>query len=167
MEMEELIEILNAREEQKRVFEDDQEEMSLGDILSEDVKTWMESDGGRSKYFKGTASDCAARAMAIALNKDYKECYNELAEANKRLTGKKSARNGIWKESFEEVLLKYGWVWHPAPKFNGRRAKHFDMPFGRVIARMRRHYAAVIDGVIHDSWDSRERMIYGYWAKEN
>ena len=59
-----------------------------------DIKTWMENDGGRSKYFKGTASDCAARAMAIALNKDYKECYNELAEANKKLTGKKSARNG-------------------------------------------------------------------------
>ena len=62
-------------------------------------------DGGRSKYFKGRAGDCAARAMAIALGIDYKAAYDELAEAN--AAGRmrvKSARNGVFKEDFNRVL---------------------------------------------------------------
>jgi hypothetical protein len=122
-------------------------------------------DGGRSKYFKGSTGDCAARAMAIALNLDYKDCYNELAEQHKASTGKKTARDGIFKEDFNKVMERHGWVWHSAPKFTGRKAYHDDMPKGAVIARMAHHYAAVIDGVVYDSWDSSAKMVYGYWAK--
>lgn len=129
------------------------------------MTTFIETDGGRSQYFKGNAGDCAARAMAIALGLDYKQCYDELSKAHRARTGKKTARNGIYKDDFDTVLNKHGWVWHPAPKFDGRKARHSDMPSGNVIARMSRHFVAVIDGVVHDSWDSRGKMIYGYWAK--
>jgi len=123
------------------------------------------NDGGRSKYFKGKAGDCAVRAMAIALELDYKDCYNELAKQNQVSTGQKSARNGIWKKDFELVLKRYGWVWHKAPKFDGRKAYCHDMPKGKVIGRMSRHYVAIIDGVCNDSWNSGQKMVYGYWAK--
>jgi len=123
------------------------------------------NDGGRSAYFKGTAGDCAARAMAIGLELDYKDCYNELANAHRARTGKKTARDGIYKEDFNEVMKRHGWVWHSAPKFDGRKARATDMPAGRVIVQMARHYAAVVDGVVNDSWDSSEKMVYGYWAK--
>jgi len=123
------------------------------------------NDGGRSAYFKGTAGDCAARAMAIGLELDYKDCYNELAKAHRARTGKKTARDGIYKEDFNEVMKRHGWVWHSAPKFDGRKARATDMPAGRVIVQMARHYAAVVDGVVNDSWDSSEKMVYGYWAK--
>jgi hypothetical protein len=129
------------------------------------MTTFIETDGGRSQYFKGNAGDCATRAMAIALGLDYKQCYDELAKAHRARTGKKTARNGIYKDDFDAVLNKHGWVWHPAPKFDGRKARYNDMPNGKVIARMSRHFVAVIDGVVHDSWDSRSKMIYGYWAK--
>jgi hypothetical protein len=123
------------------------------------------NDGGRSKYFKGEAGDCAARAMAIALKLDYKDCYNELAEQHKVSTGKKTARDGIFKKDFNVVMERHGWVWHSAPKFDGRKAKVWDMPKGPVIVQMAKHYAAVIDGVVNDTWDSSEKMVYGYWAK--
>lgn len=124
------------------------------------------NDGGRSQYFKGKAGDCGARAMAIAMNLDYKECYNELAEENKRARGKKSARNGLYKEDFARVLNRHGWFWQSSPKFVGRKAKSADM-VGTVIARMANHYAAVIDGVPNDTWDTSRKMVYGYWEKIN
>jgi len=124
------------------------------------------NDGGRSKYFKGKAGDCAARAMAIALDIDYKQAYDELAKANaKGRGGNKSARNGIFKEDFDAVLKSHGWLWVSAPKFDGRKARYNDMPEGRVIVRMARHFAAVINGELNDSWDSSHKMVYGYWIK--
>lgn len=123
------------------------------------------NDGGRAKYFKGFAGDCAARAMAIALNLDYKYCYNELANAHCARTGKKTARNGIYKSDFNEVMKRHGWEWRSAPKFDGRKARATDMPSGSVIVQMARHYAAVVDGVVNDTWNSSDKMVYGYWAK--
>lgn len=130
-----------------------------------EMQTFVQTDGGRSQYFKGAAGDCAPRAMAIALQLDYKQCYNELAEAHRARTGKKTARNGIYKDDFGAVLKRHGWVWHPAPKLVGRKARYSDLPQGRVIARMARHFTAVIDGVVHDVWDCREKMVYGYWME--
>ena len=124
------------------------------------------NDGGREAAgFRGKTGDCAVRAMAIALELPYADVYRELAQANKDSGRKKSVRHGVMREVLEEVLARYGWKWHSAPKFEGRRARYDDLPLGRYIARMSRHYAAVIDGQLHDSWDSRRKMVYGYWFK--
>jgi hypothetical protein len=123
------------------------------------------TDGGRAEAgFKGIAGDCGARAIAIALEIPYIDAYRELAQANKDAGGAKSARNGVAKKVFDRVLRAHGWVWVSAPKFDGRKARYSDLPPGRHIARMARHYAAVIDGTVHDSWDSRRKMVYGYWT---
>lgn len=125
------------------------------------------NDGGRQAAgYKGNASDCGARAMAIALGIDYKVAYTELAQANKDKGHAKSARNGIYKDIYEDVLKKYGWIWHAAPKINGRKARCSDMPLGTVIARQAGHYVAVINGIPNDIWDCSHKMVYGYWTKE-
>lgn len=127
---------------------------------------YIYNDGGRADAgFKGQAGDCGARAMAIALDLTYKLAYDELAQANKDAGYAKSARNGIHKDVFSKVLKIQGWVWHPAPKFTGRKAYASDMPEGTVIVRMAKHYACVIDGVPHDTFDCSHKMVYGYWAK--
>ena len=124
------------------------------------------NDGGRKAAgFKGTAGDCGARAMAIALGLDYSAVYKELAQANADNGRAKSARNGVMKDVYTEVLKRYGWVWMKAPQFSGRKARCSDLT-GVVIAKQARHFVAVIDGVAHDAWDSTERMVYGYWAKQ-
>lgn len=123
------------------------------------------NDGGREAAgYKGTCGDCVVRAIAIALDLDYKETYLELARLNKVALGKRSARNGVHKTAYEKFLKDHGWVWHKAPKFEGRKAKHYDMPKGKVIARMAKHLAAVVDGEVHDTWDSTAKMVYGYYA---
>jgi len=138
----------------------------MSNNFSPNSSSFTFNDGGRSRYFKGRAGDCAARAMSIALELDYKLCYDELAKAHSAKTGKRSARNGIYKDDFNVVLNRHGWVWRSAPKLDGRKARSVDMPRGRVIVRMARHFAAVVDGVLHDTWDSSSKMVYGYWVKE-
>ena len=124
------------------------------------------NDGGHKiAGFKGTAGDCGARAMAIALSLDYSAAYAELSQANADNGRSKSARNGIMKDVYAEVLKRYGWVWVSAPKFDGRKARCADMPAGVVIARQSHHFVAVKDGVAHDIWDCTHKMVYGYWAK--
>lgn len=128
--------------------------------------TYTYNDGGRSEAgYKGSAGDCGARAMAIALNLDYKTAYNELAQANKNKGFAKSARNGIYKDIYSDVLAKHGWTWKQAPKFVGKKAKCSDLPTGTVIARQAGHYVAVINGVPQDIWNCSEKMVYGYWSK--
>jgi hypothetical protein len=125
------------------------------------------NDGGRKNAgYKGTAGDCVARAMSIALGIDYKTIYKQLAQANKDFGRSKSARNGICKEVYSNILKQYGWEWTPAPKFVGRKARCSDMPNGIVIAKQAHHVVAVIDGVANDIWDCTHKMVYGYWVKQ-
>lgn len=128
---------------------------------------YKHNDGGRKAAgYKGVAGDCGARAMAIALQLDYKAVYKELSKANADNGRSRSARNGIMKDTYTEVLKRHGWIWMKAPTFEGRKARCSDMPPGHVIAKQARHFVAVIDGVAHDSWNSSTRMVYGYWAKK-
>ena len=130
------------------------------------MSNFVYNDGGReASGRKGTAGDCAARAMAIALDLDYDDCYKALAQANKNSGRPKSVRSGIMRGDFNVVLVEHGWVWHQAPKFHGRKARCSDMPAGRVIARQARHFVAVIDGVPQDIFDSSDKMVYGYWSR--
>ena len=53
---------------------------------------YLFNDGGRKAAgYKGTAGDCGARAMAIALGLDYQAVYKELAQANANVGKAKSA----------------------------------------------------------------------------
>ena len=124
------------------------------------------NNGGRAATGrKGSAGDCGVRAMSIALGLDYDACYKELAQANKDNGRAKSVRSGIMKDVYSAVLKSYGWVWHSAPKLNGRKARCSDLLCGTVIARQARHFVAVIDGEPQDTFDSSEKMVYGYWSK--
>ena len=125
------------------------------------------NDGGRYVAgFKGSAGDCAARAMAIALGLEYKEAYNEVAEGNARNGLPKSARNGVMKNVFSDILKQHGWVWCSAPRFASRKARCGDLPVGMFIARQAKHFVAVLDGVPQDTFDCTHKMVYGYWKKE-
>jgi len=46
--------------------------------------------------------------------------------------------------------------------------KKDELPEGRLILRLSKHYAAFIDGELHDSFDSSRngtRCVYGYWKE--
>lgn len=138
---------------------------------------WIFDDGGRAEAgYKGRTGDCVCRAIAIATQRPYKEVYDLINEygkqerTGKRKKGKSSARSGVYKETVRKVMEHYGWVWHPT-MFIGQGCKvHLDekeLPKGRLVVSLSKHEVAVIDGVIHDTYDpSRDgsRCVYGYYT---
>ncbi len=134
---------------------------------------FVEDDGGRSKYFRGKdAGDCVTRAITIASGRNYKEVYDALAVLNKEYSrkGKKSARNGVSANAYKRYFgWDLGWVWTPTMQVGQGCKVHLrpdELPNGRIVVRVSKHLAAVIDGVLHDTYDCSRggtRCVYGYW----
>jgi hypothetical protein len=150
--------------------------------------TFTYNDGGRSSAgYRGKAGDCVTRAIAIAAEQDYETVYRELKTRNevfalasgsrsrvaKTLRGKKSRspRDGMFKEVYKPYLESLGWEWVPTMRIGQGCTVHLrtdELPGGRVICKVSRHLVAVIDGVIHDTFDcSRDgqRCVYGYFRE--
>lgn len=148
------------------------------------------SDGGRAAAgFRGTTGDCVVRAVAIAGGLDYRKVYDALAETNaKSKTRGRAAgspRNGVNTRSaaFKRYMAGLGFRWTPTMLIGSGCKVHLadgELPMGRLVVAVSRHYTAVIDGVIHDSFDPQrttiwhdetgavvrfsERCVYGYWT---
>lgn len=133
-------------------------------------------DGGRSDAgFKGLAGDCVTRSIAIATGKPYCEVYEAMAEGMKKFPGrqggKRSARNGVSRCVYDPYLKSLGWSWTATMSIGSGCQTHLaqkELPGGRLIVRVSKHVTAVIDGVVHDTFDpSRNgaRCVYGYWSK--
>lgn len=133
---------------------------------------WVFDDGGRAAAgFRGEAGDCVVRAIAIATGSDYAWVYAELAARQKALGKPNSARNGVSKKAYRPFLEdELGWTWTPTMRIGSGTTVHLDadeLPEGRIIVRLTRHLAAVVDGVIHDTHDPSRggtRCVYGYWT---
>lgn len=137
------------------------------------------SDGGRSKYFKGTTGDCVCRAICNATGKDYKEIYDLINEVAKReKTGKRkkgisNARTGAYKYTEKEIIENIlGWKWKPTMTIGSGCKMHlnqYEIPNGILIVRLSKHLTCVKNKVLYDTYDcSRDgtRCVYGYWIKE-
>jgi len=146
---------------------------------------FIEDDGGRRKAgFKNekTAGDCVARAVAIASGRPYVEVYAELAELNARtpiserrkakgVAGRKTASHGIYTKSklFKDYMKAQGFEWTSTMSIGSGTKVHVrrdELPHGRLVLRLSKHCAAVIEGVLYDAYDcSRDgtRAVYGYW----
>ena len=132
-------------------------------------------DGGRAAAgYKGGTGDCAVRAAAIATGMPYREvcsAINLLAKAERPRGGRKrsSARNGVWRKTLNKYLADRGWEWVPTMEIGSGCRVHLradELPAGRIIVRLSKHYAAVVNGVLRDTYDcSRDgtRCVYGYW----
>lgn len=137
---------------------------------------WVYDDGGRSKYFKGKdAGDCVARSLAIVLERDYLEVYDALAEMNQRhgKRRKRSARDGVAPGAYKGYIgLTTDMNWYPTMEIGSGCTTHLrpdELPGGRVLVRCSKHITAMIDGVLHDTYDcSRDgtRCVYGYWKSD-
>ena len=141
---------------------------------------YVYNDGGRQEAgFKGNTGDCVARAIAIAADIPYKDVYNRLAEGNAsqratKHTGKRkrTAREGIYtkRKWFKDYMQELGFTWVPTMQIGSGCKVHLrkeDLPSGRIIARVTRHYCAIIDGVINDTYNPARggaRCVYGYWV---
>ena len=137
------------------------------------------NDGGREAAgYKGRASDCVARAITIVTGKPYAEVYGRLAQetgaqrASKRTKKRSaSARSGIntKRKWFDAYMAELGLEWTPTMKIGQGCKVHLkadELPPGRLVVAVSKHYTAMIDGELHDIYDcSRDgtRCVYGYW----
>ena len=141
-------------------------------------------DGGREEAGrKGDTGDCVARAIAITTGLHYQQVYDRLAEGNATQrkgkhepdtkAGKRTASRGIntKRKWFKDYMAELGFAWTPT-MFVGSGCKVHcrsdELPSGRLILNLSKHFTTMIDGVIHDTYDpSREgtRCVYGYWKK--
>lgn len=139
---------------------------------------WRLDDGGRAAAgFRGRADDCVTRAIAIASGRPYRDVYNDLFERarqdNERRRAKStklSPRLGSQRGIYEPYLAELGWEWVPTMRIGSGCQVHLaagELPGDRpLIARLSRHVAAVIDGVVHDTYDPTAgglRCVYGYF----
>ena len=138
---------------------------------------FVRDDGGRGTAgFQGRAGDCVVRALAIAMQRPYADVYRELAEGNAserqtkhsgRASGRRTARDGInvRRQWFKEYMGRHGWRWTPTMHIGSGCVVHLadgELPMGRLIVSVSRHYTAVVDGVIRDTHDPSERGVTIY-----
>jgi hypothetical protein len=138
---------------------------------------WVYDDGGRSiSSFKGSTGDCVTRAIAIATGQPYSEVYdaiNEQARKERPRNGRKrsSAREGVQKPTIRRYMESLGWRWVPTMHVGSGCTVHLradELPAGRLVVNVSKHSVAVINGIIHDTYDpSRNgtRCVYGYYRK--
>lgn len=135
-------------------------------------------DGGRSEAgYKGNAGDCVTRAIAIATGKSYQEVYDAINEVSqserkgKKKRGISNARTGVYKQTIRKYLESLGWKWTPTMAIGSGCKVHLraeELPSGRLIVNVSKHTVAVIDGVLHDTYDASRagmRCVYGYYQE--
>jgi len=135
------------------------------------------NDGGRSAAgYQGHTGDCVCRAVAITTGASYADIYiliNELSKSErkgKRKRGVSSARSGVYKTTYKKLIERIGAKWTPLMGIGTGCRFHVradELPSqGKYILQLSGHWAAWIDGVLHDTHDcSRQgtRCVYGYW----
>ena len=139
---------------------------------------WTFNDGGRAAAgYTGAAGDCATRAVAIATGLPYEAVYraiNRLAtreRSGSRKRGRSNAREGVFKATMQRLMQALGWGWTPTMGIGTGCRVHLraaELPGGRLIAAVSKHYVAVVDGTVRDTHDpSRDgtRCVYGYWTR--
>lgn len=133
------------------------------------------NDGGRAASgFAGKAGDCVCRSIAIVTGLPYAQVYHDLAcgtgaqRATKRKAKRpRSARNGIStkRKWFRDYMKELGFRWVPTMQIGSGCKVHLadgELPMGRLVVSLSRHYTAVIDGIIHDTFDPQRDKSYSF-----
>lgn len=144
---------------------------------------WVFDDGGRVEAgYRGFTGDCGVRALAIATDLSYREAYDlantygaaERTRKSKR-TGadrkKSGARTGIYGPTMRRIMADLGWVWVPTMFIGSGTTVHLrvgELPTDRgpLITNLSKHFAAVVDGKVHDIYDPTRdgtRAVYGFY----
>lgn len=135
------------------------------------------NDGGRkaagiTKKDKGA---CACRALAIATQRPYLEIYAlikhfaKMERTSKHKSDKSDPETGVYRPTMLKILEVLGWESVPCMGIGTGCRVHLrdgELPSGRIIANVSRHYTAIIDGVINDTFDPSRggtRCVYNYY----
>lgn len=137
------------------------------------------TDGGRAAAgYSGTAGDCVVRSVAIASGRSYREVYDALSagcraqRVTKGGNRQSSARDGVntSRKWFRDYMTSLGFRWVPTMLVGQGCKVHLrdgELPDGKLVVAVSKHYVAVINGIINDTHDPSRagtRCVYGYWV---
>lgn len=109
--------------------------------------------------------DCAVRAVSVALDVDWETAYALIA-MNGFLMADMPSSNGVW----GAVLRQHGFSRHAVPNTCPDCYTVGDFadenPKGVYVIGTGHHVCTIRDGVVYDSWDSRNEIPVYYWTKE-
>ncbi len=110
-----------------------------------------------------SVGDCVVRAFTITQETDYLEVRRELNRLNREwnLDGYKKRKflKKYYKEKgYERISINE----QGKPKLRGYEVAEFH-PKGTYILNMRKHLVAMIDGVIYDTWNSSNEVVYNIY----
>lgn len=101
-------------------------------------------------------NDCVIRAISLAEDKTWNETYHELSKI--------AQRNGIILDdvNFVEPLLdsRYERICFEEKYVGEFMEEH---PNGTYLVTMKGHITCVIDGVLYDTFDCRDRVMWCAW----
>ena len=123
---------------------------------------WIKYNPNPTGRFVG---DCAVRAVSVALDIDWEEAYNLIADAGYAM-GDMPSSDSVW----GAVLRQHGFYRAAIPNScpDCYTAEDFaaDHPRGVFVLGFGGHVAAVRDGAIMDSWDSSQEVPVYYWYRK-
>ena len=156
----------------------------------------IDDGGAEAAGYRGRGRDCVTRAIAIASGVDYQVVAGAIVEeakkerpGSRRRQGKRSTpQSGVFKATYARYLKTLPCEWTPVMGIGTGCRMHLmadELPMGRLIVSLSKHLTAVIDGVIHDTYDPQReayssdttwsdgvktvthrilyRCVYGYW----
>ena len=123
---------------------------------------WIKYNPNPTGRFVG---DCAVRAVSVALDIDWEEAYNLIADAGYAM-GDMPSSDSVW----GAVLRQHGFYRAAIPNScpDCYTAEDFaaDHPRGVFVLGFGGHVSAIRDGVIMDSWDSSQEVPVYYWYRK-
>ena len=109
--------------------------------------------------------DCAVRAVAKALDKDWETAYCMLVK-NGYLMGDMPSSNSVWGAVLREHGFKRKAIDTDCKDCYTAEDFCKDHLQGTYVLGFDAHTATVVDGNIYDSWDSSNEIPQYYWTKE-
>lgn len=109
---------------------------------------------------KREVNDCVIRSISLAQNKSWNRVYDELSEYAKK---EATLLDDV---TFVEPYLndRYNKVCYRCNKCKTTLKEFIDThKQGVYLVTMKGHITCVIDGVLYDTWDCRERYIWCAW----
>lgn len=116
------------------------------------------------KDIKDDYGDCVVRALCKALDKNWLEVFDLLAEKAREY---QCMTNG--KQAYAAVLRDHGFTYKGISNKKGTKrptVKRFAVDNRSIcVMRTAHHIVTGRDGYFYDTWDSGEKSLYGYWIK--
>ncbi|NLL89455.1 MAG: hypothetical protein GX228_11165 [Firmicutes bacterium] len=107
-------------------------------------------------------TDCVARAISTAMDKDYVECRRELNQKKREWSFTSYKDTEFLYKYFEGKPRLIFKAVKSEPRIKGSDFCELH-PKGTYILKMAGHVTVGIDGVILDTWDCSYRSVYTAW----